>query len=112
MKDVTASIGVWSRQSGTVVANAVNELGEPEELGKILSGLFSSRKDALCAAIYGIFCDRDPETVSVFCDIESYVRSSGTDFSYLYDGTSWYFVKRNSKEFRDLNYFLLTNKHG
>ena len=107
--NTSASIGIWSKSTGNIVSNFESEMGEPEELGKILTGLFSSPKEALRAAILGILCDKDPDNALVFDDVNSYLENSGSDYTYLYDGDCWFLAQNGTKSFEELEHFLLTS---
>jgi hypothetical protein len=107
--NTSASIGVWTKSTGRIVSNFENDLGEPEELGKILMGLFSRPKDALRASILGILCDKEPDNAIVFDNIDSYLETSCADYMYLYDGERWFFATKKAKTFEELEHFLLTS---
>lgn len=99
--DKSAMIGIWSKSSG-ILSNRENELGEPNELGKILNDLFSTPLNALRVSILGLYYDKDPDNVIAFNTVEEFVEKADTDFMYLYDGLGWFMASKTSPEFKEL----------
>ena len=104
----SAMVGIWSKNTGAVVSNREAYLGEPEELGKILSDLFSTAREALRASILGIYCDKDPDNAMVFKNIIDFLVKSNTDYMYLYDGIGWFVATKKDRNFEELDRLLLT----
>lgn len=101
MVDTSAMNGIWSNTSG-ILCNRVDELGEPEELGKILNELFSKPLDALRVSILGIYYDKDPDNVIMFDTVENFLKNSDTDYIYLHDGIGWFVASKTCLEFEEL----------